>query len=81
MRRFEIWACNARVADCAQDDAYQRAFISGADAFPADAPRPVAPMLLLRTFKETDCNTAGPDPTKFVRVADLQAFGAASRVQ
>jgi extracellular elastinolytic metalloproteinase len=115
VRRFEIWTCNARVADCAQDDAYQRAFISGADAFPADAPRPVAPMLLLRTFafsavrathvrivvrssqctdgpayqgeqdadpfNATDCNSAGPDPTKFVRVAELQAFGAASRVQ
>ena len=32
-------------------------------------------------FNATDCNTAGPDPTKFVRVAELQAFGAASRAQ
>jgi extracellular elastinolytic metalloproteinase len=31
-------------------------------------------------FNATDCNTAGPDPPKFVRVAELQAFGAASRV-
>jgi extracellular elastinolytic metalloproteinase len=115
VRRFEIWSCNARVADCAQDDSYQRAFISGADAFPADAPRPVAPMLLLRSFafsavrathlrivvrssqctdgpafqgeqdadpfNATDCNSAGPATTRFVRVAELQAYGAASGVQ
>jgi extracellular elastinolytic metalloproteinase len=115
VRQFEIWACNAEVADCSQDAAYQRAFASGADAFPADAPRPVAPMLLLRSFafaavrathlrlvvrssqctdgpayqdeqdadpfNATDCNAAGPETTRFVRVAELQAFGTASRVQ
>jgi hypothetical protein len=31
-------------------------------------------------FNATDRKTAGPDPTKFVRVAELEAFGAASRV-
>ena len=29
----------------------------------------------------TDCNTAGADPTKFVRAAELQAFGAAAWVR
>jgi extracellular elastinolytic metalloproteinase len=51
VRRFEIDTCNARVADCSQDDSYQRAYLSPADAFPADAPRPVAPMLLMREFR------------------------------
>jgi len=32
-------------------------------------------------FNATDCNSAGPDSTHFVRVAELQAFGATSRVQ
>jgi hypothetical protein len=115
LRKFEIWTCNAQVADCGQEAAYQRAFASGDNAFPADAPRPVSPMLLMRTFafspvrathlrivvrssqctdgpayqgeqdadpfNATDCNSAGPDATHFVRVAELQAFGAASRVR
>ena len=85
------------------------------DAFPADAPRPVAPMLLLRNFtfspvkathlrivvrnsqctggpayqgeqdadpnNATDCNAAGPASTRFVRVAEVQAFGANSSAQ
>jgi hypothetical protein len=102
-------------ADCSQDSGYRRAFSSGADAFPGDAPRPVAPMLLLRSFafapvrathlrlvvgssqctdgpafqgeqdadpfNATDCNSAGPPTTRFVRVAELQAYGTASRVQ
>jgi hypothetical protein len=82
---------------------------------PADAPRPVAPMLLLRNFtfspvrathlrivarntqctggpayqgeqdadpgNATDCNIAGPLSTRFVRVAEVQAFGANSAAQ
>jgi hypothetical protein len=114
-RQFEIWTCNARVSDCAQDGSYQRAFASGSDAFPSDAPRPVAPSLLLRSFtfsavqathvrivvrssqctdgpafqgeqdadpfNATDCNSAGPAATRFVRVAELQAYGTDSRVQ
>ena len=85
------------------------------NAFPSDAPRPVAPSLLLRTFtfsavqathlrivvrssqctdgpafqgeqdadpfNATDCNSAGPAATRFVRVAELQAYGTDSRVQ
>jgi hypothetical protein len=29
----------------------------------------------------TDCNTAGPASTRFVRVAEVQAFGANSTAQ
>ena len=29
----------------------------------------------------TDCNTAGPASTRFVRAAELQAFGQPSQVQ
>ena len=32
-------------------------------------------------FNATDCNSAGPVGTHFVRIAELQAFGATSRVQ
>ena len=93
----------------------QRVYASAADFFPADAPRPVAPMLLLRNsrfspvqathlrlvvrnsqctsgpayqgeqdadpFNDTDCNTAGPAATRFVRAAELQAFNQQSRAQ
>jgi hypothetical protein len=115
VRRFEIDTCNARSADCSQDDSYQRAYLSPADAFPADAPRPVAPMLLMREFtfspvqathvrlvvrssqctdgpayqgeqdadpnNATDCNEAGSAATRFVRVAELQAFSQRSTVE
>jgi extracellular elastinolytic metalloproteinase len=115
LRQFEIWTCNAQVADCSQDGSYQRAYASADDAFPADVPRPVAPMLLLRNFtfspvkathlrivarnsqctggpayqgeqdadpaNATDCNSAGPAATHFVRVAEVQAFGANSSAQ
>ncbi len=50
LRQFEIWTCNDQAADCSNDDSYQRAYASASDAFPADVPRPVAPMLLLRNF-------------------------------
>jgi extracellular elastinolytic metalloproteinase len=115
LRQFEIWTCNDQAADCTQDDSYQRAHASASDAFPADAPRPVAPMLLLRNFafspvrathlrivvrntqctggpayqgeqdadpfNATDCSTAGPGSTRFVRVAEVQAFGGNSVAQ
>ena len=122
LRRFEIDTCNARVADCTQDDNYQRAYLSPADAFPADVPRPVAPTLLLRDFtfspvqathvrivvrssqctggpayqgeqdndplNQTDCNAVppaapavgSPAATRFVRIAELQAFSQNSTV-
>jgi hypothetical protein len=112
LRQFEIWTCNDQAADCSNDDSYQRAYASASDAFPADAPRPVAPMLLMRNFtfsavkathlrvvvrnsqctggpayqgeqdadpnNATDCNAAGPAATRFVRIADVQAFGGNS---
>ena len=114
LRRFEIDTCNSRFADCTQDDSYQRAYMSPADAFPADVPRPVAPTLLMREFSfspvqathlrivvhtsqctggpayqgeqdadpanATDCNEAGPTTTRFVRVAEVQAFSQPSTV-
>jgi hypothetical protein len=115
LRQFEIWTCNDQAADCSNDDSYQRAYASSADAFPSEAPRPVAPSLQLRTFtfspvrathlrlvvrnsqctggpayqgeqdkdqfNNTDCNLAGPAATRFVRVAEVQAFGANSSAQ
>jgi hypothetical protein len=32
-------------------------------------------------FNATDCNSAGPASTRFVRVAEAQAFGANSAAQ
>jgi hypothetical protein len=115
LRQFEIWTCNDQAADCSNDDSYQRAYASSADAFPAEAPRPVAPALQLRTFtfspvrathlrlvvrnsqctggpayqgeqdadpfNATDCNKDGPAATRFVRVAEVQAYGANSSAQ
>jgi hypothetical protein len=86
VRQFEIWTCNDRVADCSTDAGYQRALQSGADAFPANAPRPVAPHLLLRDFtfspvkathvrvvvRSTQC-TGGPD---FQGEQDADPFNA-----
>ena len=103
------------MSDCGQEASYQRALASASNAFPSDAPRPVAPSLLLRSFtfspvrathlrivvrssqctdgpayqgeqdadpfNATDCNSAGPAATRFVRVAELQAFGTDSRVR
>jgi hypothetical protein len=50
LRSFEIWTCNSRFANCANDSGYQVAYRSADDAFPADVSRPVAPMLLMREF-------------------------------
>jgi hypothetical protein len=109
LRQFELWICDASAADCRTDAGFERVLTSAPDAFPADAPRPVAPALQLRTFalppvrathlrllvrtnqctggpdfqgeqdadpfNATDCDTAGPASTRFVRAAELQAFG------
>jgi extracellular elastinolytic metalloproteinase len=124
LRSFEIWTCNSRFGDCANDSGYQVAYRSADDAFPADVPRPVAPMLLMREFafspvqathlrlvvrssqctggpayqgeqdadplNATDCNAvvepsdppiASSSPaTRFVRVAEVQAFSQPSTV-
>ena len=116
LRQFEIWACDARAggddADddsfCTGDDGFSLVYTSPPDAFPGDAPRPVAPVLILRDFNipntdathlrvvvktsqctggpdfqgeqdadpfnATDCDTAGPATTRFVRIAEVQAF-------
>jgi hypothetical protein len=51
LRGFEIWACNAETgADCAGGSGFASIYASPANAFPADAPRPVAPALIMRTF-------------------------------
>lgn len=51
VRQFRIWACDAkgRVL-CDQDADFREVFTSAADAFPGDAPRPVAPELKMRSF-------------------------------
>ncbi|MDT5037359.1 MAG: extracellular elastinolytic metalloproteinase [Micromonosporaceae bacterium] len=50
LRSFAILACDASVADCAQDSGYRQVFTSAPDAFPGGAFRPTAPQLNLRTF-------------------------------
>ena len=115
LRQFELWSCNAQFADCSTNAGFNRIYASADDAFPADAPRPVAPALLLREFtfspvqathlqlrtrtnqctggpafqgeqdadaaNATDCDAAGPATTRFVRAAELQAFGQPAQVQ
>jgi extracellular elastinolytic metalloproteinase len=54
LRQFELWACNADSADCSTDAGYTRVYTSAANAFPGDAPRPVAPHLILRRFDVHD---------------------------
>jgi len=51
LRQFELLACEARRAvDCSQDSQFASVFTSPADAFPARAPRPRAPELIIRSF-------------------------------
>ncbi|HEX6257543.1 MAG TPA: M36 family metallopeptidase [Euzebyales bacterium] len=51
LRQFEVWACQAGpTVDCTQDQAFTKVFTSQADAFPAIAPRPRAPDLIIRSF-------------------------------
>jgi extracellular elastinolytic metalloproteinase len=50
LRQFEIWACNGRKADCSTDAGFSRVYTAPANAFPGDAPRSIAPILLLREF-------------------------------
>ena len=47
VRSFEVWACKS---GCSQDSGYQKVYSAPANAFPGDAPRPVAPILILRSF-------------------------------
>ncbi|HEY3227854.1 MAG TPA: M36 family metallopeptidase, partial [Roseiflexaceae bacterium] len=51
LRQFEIWACQAQGSvDCSQDSQFQKIYTSPADAFPAVAPRPRAPDMIIRSF-------------------------------
>ena len=52
LRQFEVLACNADVSSgCAEPANYRRVFVSPANAFPADVPRPTAPDLTSRSFR------------------------------
>ena len=51
LRQFEVLTCEAKGSvDCSQDAQFTSVYTSPADAFPAVAPRPRAPELLLRSF-------------------------------
>jgi hypothetical protein len=50
LRRFKVDACDGRTANCSLPASWHELYTSPADAFPAVAPRPVAPDLTLRTF-------------------------------
>jgi extracellular elastinolytic metalloproteinase len=51
LRSFELWACDANTSDCSTDAGFSKVYTSPADAFPADAPRPIAPQLIMRDFQ------------------------------
>jgi extracellular elastinolytic metalloproteinase len=51
LRQFQLLGCTLGPGvDCTQDSQFQVIFTSASDAFPAVAPRPVAPVLTLRSF-------------------------------
>jgi extracellular elastinolytic metalloproteinase len=51
LRQFEVLACEAKGAvDCSQDSQFTLIFTGPANAFPAVAPRPRAPELIMRSF-------------------------------
>ncbi|WP_433223070.1 M36 family metallopeptidase [Dactylosporangium sp. CS-047395] len=50
LRQFRVLACDSTSADCSSDSGYREVYRSAADAFPAEAFRPVASQLNLRTF-------------------------------
>jgi extracellular elastinolytic metalloproteinase len=51
LRQFQLLACTLRPGvDCTQDSQFGVIATSPSDAFPAVAPRPVAPVLTLRSF-------------------------------
>jgi hypothetical protein len=52
LRRFQILTCKATATvDCSRDDQFRRIYTSRSDAFPAVAPRPRAPDLIMRSFE------------------------------
>lgn len=51
LRQFEVLVCDASTgADCSLDASYRSVLVSGRNAFPAIAPRPRAPDLIMRSF-------------------------------
>lgn len=51
LRQFEILTCNARQGvDCSDDENFTSVYVSEPDAFPAIAPRPRAPDLIMQSF-------------------------------
>jgi len=64
LRQFEVWTCNnggaklshnnPPTADCSTAAGFTKRYTSPADAFPANAPRPVSPHLILRQFDIPD---------------------------
>jgi hypothetical protein len=51
LRKFEIWACTASVANSnCTSGGFTKVFQSKDDAFPGTAPRPVSPDLIIRSF-------------------------------
>jgi extracellular elastinolytic metalloproteinase len=114
LRSFELWACNAKKDDCSTDAGFDKVYSSPANAFPGDAPRPIAPIMLLREFdvsntkathlrlvvktnqctggsqfqgdqdadpmNNPDCDLNPTAAVRFVRAAELQAFGDSGSV-
>jgi extracellular elastinolytic metalloproteinase len=114
LRSFELWACNAKKADCSTDAGFSKVYSSPGNAFPGDAPRPIAPIMLLREFdvsntkatnlrlvvktnqctggsqfqgdqdadpiNNADCDLNPTAAVRFVRAAELQAFGDSGSV-
>jgi hypothetical protein len=51
LRAFEIWACNGTGGKtCTSDADFTKVYTSPANFFPGDAPRPIVPELILRSF-------------------------------
>ncbi len=54
LRQFEILTCNATEENCSRTDNFGVIFTSATDAFPAHAPRPRSPELIIRSFDVPD---------------------------
>ena len=54
LRQFQIQTCNEELGSCALPTDFNTIYTSPADAFPAEAIRPLAPDLILRTFNVPD---------------------------
>jgi hypothetical protein len=55
LRQFQLLACTlGKGVDCTQDSQFKLVFTSASNAFPAAAPRPVAPTQIMRSFNIPD---------------------------